>query len=126
MDADDETTFAALFERHQRELRAHCYRMVGSFEDSEDLVQETFARAWRARARFRREGWWSFRAWLYRIATNACLDHVARRRPRGPRRPARGRRHAAAPAPHREGDLPPIAADVRWLEPYPDRLLDPH
>src|SRR4030081_4049007 len=82
MDAD-ETTFSALFERHRRELRAHCYRMVGSFEDSEDLVQETFARAWRARVRFRREGRWSFRAWLYRIATNACLDQGAPRGPRG-------------------------------------------
>src|SRR3954464_834565 len=119
MDADDETTFAALFERHQRELRAHCYRMVGSFEDSEDLVQETFARAWRARARFRREGWWSFRAWLYRIATNACLDHVARRRPRV--LPV-----DVAPAADPDGDLPPIAADVPWLDPYPDRLVDPH
>ena len=79
MDAD-ETIFSALFDRHRRELRAHCYRMVGSFEDAEDLVQETFARAWRARARFRREGRWSFRAWLYRIATNVCLDHLARRR----------------------------------------------
>jgi RNA polymerase sigma-70 factor, ECF subfamily len=117
MDAD-ETTFSALFERHQRELRAHCYRMVGSFEDSEDLVQETFARAWRARARFSGEGW-SFRAWLYRIATNACLDHVARRRPRV--LPA-----DVAPAADPEGDLPPIAADVPWLEPYPDRLVDPH
>jgi RNA polymerase sigma-70 factor, ECF subfamily len=118
MDAD-EITFSALFERHQRELRAHCYRMVGSFEDSEDLVQETFARAWRARARFSREGWWSFRAWLYRIATNACLDHVARRRPRV--LPV-----DVAPAADPEGDLPPIAADVPWLEPYPDRLVDPH
>jgi RNA polymerase sigma-70 factor (ECF subfamily) len=118
MDAD-ETTFSALFERHQRELRAHCYRMVGSFEDSEDLVQETFARAWRARARFSREGWWSFRAWLYRIATNACLDHVARRRPRV-------LPFDVAPASDPEGDLPPIAADVPWLEPYPDRLVDPH
>src|SRR5919108_6449363 len=81
MDAD-ETTFSALFERHRRELRAHCYRMLGSFEDSEDLVQETFARAWRARGRVGREGRWSFRAWLYRIATNACLDHLARRSPR--------------------------------------------
>ena len=63
----DETTFSGLFERHRRELRAHCYRMVGSFEDSEDLVQETFARAWRARARFRREGRWSF-------ARNRCLS----------------------------------------------------
>jgi RNA polymerase sigma-70 factor, ECF subfamily len=115
----DETTFSALFERYRRELRAHCYRMVGSFEDSEDLVQETFARAWRARARFRREGRWSFRAWLYRIATNARLDHVARRGPRV--LPA-----DVAPAADPEGDVPPIAADVRWLEPYPDRLVDPH
>jgi RNA polymerase sigma-70 factor (ECF subfamily) len=60
----DETTFSALFARHRRELQAHCYRMVGSFEDSEDLVQETFARAWRARARFGREGRWSWRPWL--------------------------------------------------------------
>jgi RNA polymerase sigma-70 factor, ECF subfamily len=118
MDAD-ESTFSALFEHHQRELRAHCYRMVGSFEDSEDLVQDTFARAWRARARFRREGRWSFRAWLYRIATNACLDHVARG----------GRRVLpvdVAPAADPEGDVPPVATAVRWLEPYPDRLVDPH
>jgi RNA polymerase sigma-70 factor (ECF subfamily) len=118
MDAD-ETTFSALFERHRRELRAHCYRMLGSFEDAEDLVQETFARAWRARARFAREGRWSFRAWLYRIATNACLDHTARRRPR--MLPI-----DVAPAADPEGDLPPVAADVPWLEPFPDRLVDPH
>jgi RNA polymerase sigma-70 factor (ECF subfamily) len=115
----DETTFSALFERHRRELRAHCYRMVGSFEDSEDLVQETFARAWRARERFRREGRWSFRAWLYRIATNACLDHLARC---GPRVLPVDVASAADP----EGEVPRIAADVRWLEPYPDRLVDPH
>ncbi len=115
----DETAFSALFQRHGRELRAHCYRMVGSFEDSEDLVQETFARAWRARARFRREGRWSFRAWLYRIATNACLDHVARRGPRV-------LPFDVAPAADPEGDVPPIAADVPWLEPYPDGLVDPH
>jgi RNA polymerase sigma factor (sigma-70 family) len=81
MDAD-EVTFSALFERHRRALQAHCYRMVGSFDDAEELVQETFARAWRARKKFRREGRWSFRAWLYRIATNACLEHLARS-PRG-------------------------------------------
>jgi RNA polymerase sigma-70 factor (ECF subfamily) len=115
----DETTFSALFERHRRELQAHCYRMVGSFEDAEDLVQETFARAWRARARFRREGRWSFRAWLYRIATNACLDHLARRAPR--LLPA-----DVAPAADPEADVPPVAADVAWLDPYPDRLVDPH
>jgi RNA polymerase sigma-70 factor (ECF subfamily) len=115
----DETTFSALFERHRRELQAHCYRMVGSFEDAEDLVQETFARAWRARARFRREGRWSFRAWLYRIATNACLDHLARRAPR--LLPA-----DVAPAADSEADVPPVASDVAWLDPYPDRLVDPH
>jgi len=115
----DEATFSALFERHRRELQAHCYRMVGSFEDAEDLVQETFARAWRARARFRREGRWSFRAWLYRIATNACLDHLARRAPR--LLPA-----DVAPAADPEADVPPVAADVAWLDPYPDRLVDPH
>jgi RNA polymerase sigma-70 factor, ECF subfamily len=115
----DETTFSALFERHRRELQAHCYRMVGSFEDAEDLVQETFARAWRARARFRREGRWSFRAWLYRIATNACLDHLAHRAPR--LLPA-----DVAPAADPEADVPPVASDVPWLDPYPDRLVDPH
>ena len=115
----DELTFSALFERHRRELQAHCYRMVGSFEDAEDLVQETFARAWRARNRFRREGRWSFRAWLYRIATNACLDQLARHSPR--LLPA-----DVASAADPEAELPPVASDVPWLDPYPDRLVDPH
>jgi RNA polymerase sigma-70 factor (ECF subfamily) len=118
MDAD-EITFSALFERHRRALQTHCYRMVGSFEDAEDIVQETFARAWRARKRFRREGRWSLRAWLYRIATNACLDHVARRSPR--LLPA-----DVASAADPEAELPPVASDVAWLDPYPDRLVDPH
>jgi RNA polymerase sigma-70 factor, ECF subfamily len=118
MDAD-ESTFSALFERHRRELQAHCYRMVGSFDDAEDLVQETFARAWRARTRFRRDGRWSFRAWLYRIATNACLDHLTRRAPR--LLPTE-----VAPAADPEADVPPVASDVPWLDPYPDRLVDPH
>ena len=72
-----ESGFAAALESHRRELQVHCYRMLGSFEESEDLVQETFLRAWRKRASFHGG---SFRAWLYRIATNACLD-VLRRRP---------------------------------------------
>jgi RNA polymerase sigma-70 factor, ECF subfamily len=115
----DELTFSDLFERHRRGLQAHCYRMVGSFEDSEDLVQETFARAWRARKRFRREGRWSLRAWLYRIATNACLDHLARRSSRV--LPA-----DVASAADPEAELPPVTSDVAWLDPYPDRLVDPH
>jgi RNA polymerase sigma-70 factor (ECF subfamily) len=77
----EESAFAALVERHRGELQVHCYRMLGSFEESEDLVQETFLRAWRKRATFGSDGRTSFRAWLYRIATNACLD-VLRSRPR--------------------------------------------
>jgi RNA polymerase sigma-70 factor, ECF subfamily len=118
MDAD-EITFSGLFERHRRELQAHCYRMVGSFDDAEDLVQETFVRAWRARAGFRREGQWSFRAWLYRIATNACLSYLTRRTPR--LLPA-----DVAPATDPDDNVPPAALDVPWLDPYPDRLVDPH
>ena len=99
---DDETVFAALAERYRRELHIHCYRMLASFDEAEDAVQETFLRAWHSRDRF--EGGTLFRAWLYRIATNVCLDLLrrnARRRPAG---------HSFA--------------DVPWLQPYPDRLLD--
>src|SRR4051812_41096962 len=77
----EESAFAALVERHRAELQVHCYRMLGSLEDSEDLVQETFLRAWRKRASFGSDGRFSFRGWLYRIATNVCLD-VLRSRPR--------------------------------------------
>jgi RNA polymerase sigma-70 factor (ECF subfamily) len=97
--AGDESAFAALSERYRPQLQVHCYRMVGSFEDAEDLVQETLLRAWRRRGSF--EGRSSFRAWLYGIATNASLDAVAQKR-----------RRAAA------------GSEVLWLQPYPDRLLD--
>jgi RNA polymerase sigma-70 factor, ECF subfamily len=76
----DEASFARLVERHRRELQAHCYRMIGSREESEDAVQETFLRAWRSRHRF--EGRGSSRGWLYQIATNASLDAIAARRRR--------------------------------------------
>jgi RNA polymerase sigma-70 factor (ECF subfamily) len=113
----DESAFAALFERHRRELQVHCYRLLGSFEDSEDLVQETFLRAWRQRANFGSDGRLEFRAWLYRIATNACLD-VLRSRPRRvlPH-------HVSAPGDAAAPPAPP--ADLPWLQPYPDRLLEP-
>ena len=97
----DESGFAALTERHRRELHVHCYRMLASFDEAEDAVQETFLRAWRSRERFEGE---QFRAWLYRIATNVCLD-VIRRRSR------------QVPTLH-------SFAEVPWLQPYPDRLLD--
>ena len=99
----DEAAFAALVEPHRRELQVHCYRMLGSLEDSEDLVQETFLRAWRNRRSY--EGRASFRAWLYRIATNACLDAIQRRS-----------RVAA--------DATQPLAEVPWLQPYPDHLLE--
>jgi RNA polymerase sigma-70 factor (ECF subfamily) len=96
-----EAEFAALAERHRRELHVHCYRMLGSFEEAEDLVQETLLRAWRGRGGLERDDW--FRAWLYKIATNACLDAIKRD----------GRR------------VPSLGSfrDVPWLQPYPDRLL---
>jgi RNA polymerase sigma-70 factor, ECF subfamily len=115
-DPRDESAFAALVERHRRELQVHCYRMMGSFEDSEDLVQETFLRAWRARASFSSDGRSSFRAWLYRIATNACLDAL-RRRPRRVLPP-----QVAAAGDPNVAPSPP--ADLPWLQPYPDRLLE--
>ena len=113
--AGDESAFGSLVERYRRELQVHCYRMLGSFEDSEDLVQETFLRAWRKRASF--EGRSTFRAWLYQIATNACLDFFARHT----RRPAR-RQVAGSADP--DGAMPP-PAEIPWLQPYPDALLDP-
>jgi RNA polymerase sigma-70 factor (ECF subfamily) len=102
----DEEAFADDVERYRRELQIHCYRLTGSLEDSEDLTQETFLRAWRARESFRGEG--PLRAWLYRIATNTCLDALkARPRP------------ALRPAPDGAGDF-----EVPWLQPYPDQLLE--
>jgi RNA polymerase sigma-70 factor (ECF subfamily) len=114
--ARDVAAFAELVERHRGELRLHCYRMLGSLEDAEDLVQETFLRAWRSRASFTSNGRSSLRAWLYRIATNACVDALRTRRRRV--LPA----HVAAPADPDAPIAPP--ADLPWLQPYPDRLLE--
>jgi RNA polymerase sigma-70 factor (ECF subfamily) len=112
----DADAFATRAERHRRELQLHCYRMLGSYEDSEDLVQETLLRAWRSRRTFKPEGTSSFRAWLYRIATNACLDALAKR-------PRRVLPHDVAP-PADPTAAPPADADLPWLQPYPDRLLE--
>ncbi len=111
--AGDESAFGALVERYRRELQVHCYRMLGSFEDSEDLVQETFLRAWRKRKSF--QGRSTFRAWLYGIATNACLDALARN-------PRRALARQAAAADSSAAAVPP--AEIPWLQPYPDRLLE--
>jgi RNA polymerase sigma-70 factor (ECF subfamily) len=106
--------FAELVEPHRRELQVHCYRMMGSLQDAEDLVQETLLRAWQKRKTFQGRG--SFRAWLYQIATFACLNvlaHRARRRLPTTDSPPADPRVPIAP-PH----LEPI-----WLEPFPDDLL---
>src|SRR5256885_6797904 len=79
--ARDESAFTALVQRHQGELRVHCYRMLGSLDEAEDLTQETFLRAWKNLGGF--EGRSTFRAWLYRIATNVCLDTLEGRARRG-------------------------------------------
>jgi RNA polymerase sigma-70 factor (ECF subfamily) len=113
--AGDEAAFAALTEPYRRQLQVHCYRILGSLEDAEDLVQETFIRAWRNRASFHGES--LYRTWLYQIATNASLDALRRRR-RRVLPPDLG------PAGDPRAELPD-ATDAPWLQPYPDRLLEP-
>ena len=108
----DETDFAALTEQYRREIQVHCYRMTGSYDEAEDLVQETFLRAWRARDGF--QGRASARTWLYRIATNACLD-LLRRTARRPQR------YEPVPGMHHGDGEPP--ARITWLQPYPDDEL---
>ena len=98
----DEREFTRRTTQHRRELHVHCYRMLASFDEAEDAVQETFLRAWRKRDTF--DGGDLLRAWLYRIATNVCLDQLRRRKT-----------HITA-----YGSF----AEVPWLQPYPDRLLD--
>lgn len=110
--AGDGEAFRALTEPHRSELRVHCYRMLGSFHDAEDALQETMLDAWRGLARF--DGRASVRTWLYRIATNRCLD--ARRAAR--RQPARQWDIPGAELPEPTG-----VGDIHWLEPYPDALL---
>ena len=103
--------FDELVRRYRRELHVHCYRMLGSFDEAEDHVQEVFLRAWRSRDRF--EGRSSPRTWLYRVATNACLDTLRRD----------ARRAVPAPAGVPAGHGPSVAA-MPWVQPYPDSLLD--
>jgi RNA polymerase sigma-70 factor (ECF subfamily) len=110
--AGDGDAFRALTEPHRRELQVHCYRMLGSLQDAEDAVQDTLVAAWQGLGAF--EGRATMRTWLYRIATNRCLDALRAAR----RRPAK------------EWDIPGVEppdptrlGEVVWLEPYPDALL---
>src|SRR6059036_398359 len=110
----DEAAFGQLVDAHRTELHAHCYRMLGSVHDAEDALQETLLRAWRGLARF--EGRSSLRSWLYTIATNTCLNLIARR----PKR-VLPIDYGPAADPH-EGPGEPLVESV-WVEPYPDEKL---
>ncbi|MGH8981037.1 MAG: RNA polymerase subunit sigma-70 [Acidimicrobiales bacterium] len=109
----DEAAFAELVFGHRRELHLHCYRMLGSISDADDLVQDTMLAAWRGIAGF--AGRSSLRSWLYRIATNRCLNAIrdAKRRP------------PPAPVPPFEPPEPSRWSEVTWIQPYPDAWLGP-
>jgi len=112
----DQAALQRLTEPYRRELQVHCYRMLGSFHDAEDLVQETLLRAWRGLDSF--EGRSPIRYWLYRIATNACLNVLASRA-----RPSRVLPDTERPP---SDEMPPRdpGTDIAWLEPYPDSALE--
>lgn len=108
----DEVAFAELVSGYRRELHLHCYRMLGSISDADDLVQETMLAAWRGLDNF--AGRSSLRSWLYRIATNRCLNAIrdAKRRP------------PVAPVPPFEPPEPSRWSEVTWVQPYPDAWLE--
>ncbi len=110
----DETAFRQIIEPYRGELQAHCYRMLGSLHDSEDALQDALLRAWRALPRF--DGRRLLRPWLYKIATNACLDVIARR----PKRGLPIDCHLPASPTDDPGEPP---AGSLWIEPYPDEEL---
>ncbi|HEU4919794.1 MAG TPA: RNA polymerase subunit sigma-70 [Candidatus Limnocylindrales bacterium] len=114
--AGDESAFAELTERYRRQLHVHAYRMLGSVDDADDIVQETYLRAWTSISSF--EGRSLFRTWIYRIATNLCLNVLARR-PRRVMPPDVG-----PPTTDLHPELAP-SVELPWLQPYPDRLLEP-
>jgi RNA polymerase sigma-70 factor (ECF subfamily) len=104
-----DASFAELVEPYRRELHVHCYRLLGSLTDAEDVLQEALLAAWRGLAGF--EGRASLRTWLYRIATNRCLNAI------------RDRKAPTDPVPPFEPPEPTHRSDVTWLQPYPDALL---
>src|SRR6187455_3329560 len=100
----DAARFALITERHRRELQVHCYRMLANYEDAQDMTQETFLRAWNKRESFK--GHAALRTWLYRIATNACLDFLEKHKNR-----------TSVPS-----ELPDPGSELMYLQPYPDRM----
>ena len=114
--AGNQTAFETLVKAYQRELLVYCYRMLGTFNDAEDLVQETLLRAWEKRATLTSPG--SYRAWLYRIATNLCLDRLKS----APRRSLPRHSH---PVSDPNTSSPKRVREPIWLEPFPDDLEAP-
>jgi RNA polymerase sigma-70 factor (ECF subfamily) len=112
--AGDERAFNRLAEEHRAELFAHCYRMLGSLQDAEDALQETLLRAWRGLPAF--AGRSSLRTWLYRIATNVCVDAIARR-------PARTLPVGHGPASELGDEIGEPLVESVWVEPFPDDAL---
>ena len=112
--AGDEDAFGRIVADHRAELFAHCYRMLGSTEDAEDVLQEVLVRAWRGLRKF--AGQSSLRTWLYRIATNACLDAIDRR-------PKRMLPLDYGPASESTDDFGPPLIETVWIEPFPDEEL---
>jgi RNA polymerase sigma-70 factor (TIGR02960 family) len=108
----DERAFRELTDPYRRELQVHCYRMLGSLTDAEDMLQETLLAAWRGLAEFQERA--SVRTWLYRIATNRCLNAL-----RGA-----GRRIPTEPVPPFQPPEPSRRGEITWLQPYPDALLE--
>src|SRR5918911_1446794 len=114
----DQDAFRALVDPYRRELHVHCYRILGSVQDAEDVLQETLLAAWRGLAGFAERS--SLRAWLYRIATNRCLNAL-----RDTARHAPGQSHSSAvPEPPFPPPEPTRRADPTWHTPYPDALLE--
>ena len=111
--AGDESAFTRIVDQHRGELHAHCYRMLGSVHDAEDALQETMLRAWRGIGRF--EGRSSLRSWLYTVATNTCLNQIAKR-------PKRVLPIDYEPTDPHDGPGEPMVESV-WVEPYPDERL---
>ena len=110
--AGDERAFAELTDPYRRELQVHCYRIMGSLTDAEDMLQETMLAAWRGLAGFQERS--SLRSWLYRIATNQCLNALR----------SASRRIPAEPIPPFQPPEPSWRGEITWLQPYPDALLE--
>lgn len=112
----DSQSFSELAEPFRRELQIHCYRILGSFHEAEDMVQETMLRAWKRLETY--EGRASFRSWLYKIATNVCLDSLDQRRTRRLLPPQ------SLPASDPHTSIAPPAPELTWLDPFPGEWLE--